>query len=199
VTPAPTRLEALAERLATRIPVRFDDPKRKRAAVAVVLAAEPDSILLIRRAEREGDRWSGQMAFPGGRWSPGDPDLLATARRETLEEVGFDLAPALVLGPLDDIAPRTPTLPPITVTPWVFRVESAGSLQPNDEVAAAAWVELAELVRPGIYRPYQFEAGGTKVFFPGYHLDHGVVWGMTERILTPLLGLLGLQPSNSDA
>jgi 8-oxo-dGTP pyrophosphatase MutT (NUDIX family) len=189
-----SRFDALARVLAGRAPAQVDDPGRKLAAVAVVLAPDPASILLIRRAEREGDRWSGQMAFPGGRWSPGDPDLSATARRETREEVGLDLAGARLLGPLDDIAPRTQLLPPIIVRPFVFVAPGPAELSLNHEVAAAAWVELELLARPDTYRPFEYDALGTRLRFPGYHLDHGVVWGMTERILTPLLGMMGLVP-----
>jgi ADP-ribose pyrophosphatase len=55
------------------------------AAVGVLL--REGKILLIKRVERRGDPWSGQVAFPGGRWKPGE-DLLGTAVREVQEEVG---------------------------------------------------------------------------------------------------------------
>lgn len=190
MSPALSDLDRLAAHLAGREPRAVVDPGRQLAAVAVVLAEGPEGILLIRRAEREGDRWSGQMAFPGGRWSEEDPDLLATARRETREEVGLDLAGAQVLGALDDVAPRTPVLPPIIVRPFVFRLPARQPLHPNDEVAGASWVDLDLLRQPGVFRPFAYEIQGSRVLLPGYHLDAGVVWGMTERILTPLLGLL---------
>ncbi|MDH4045507.1 MAG: NUDIX domain-containing protein, partial [Gemmatimonadota bacterium] len=62
-----------------------------RAAVAVMLAQESESVLLIRRAERVDDPWSGHIGLPGGRTSPSDADLLVTAMRETTEEVGVRL------------------------------------------------------------------------------------------------------------
>ena len=40
-------------------------------------------ILLMRRAQREGDRWSGQIGLPGGHAEDFDEDLVATARRES--------------------------------------------------------------------------------------------------------------------
>lgn len=156
----------------------------------MVFAPDPDSLLLIRRAEREGDRWSGQIALPGGRWSPGDADLPATARRETLEEVGLDLSGAPIRATLDDLAPRTPVLPPILVRPFVFGLEKATPLVLNAEVAAAWWVPLDTLLEPGLLRPMEYERYGTLVRATGYHLEHGVLWGMTERILTPILELL---------
>jgi 8-oxo-dGTP pyrophosphatase MutT (NUDIX family) len=61
-------------------------------------------LLFIRRAEHEADPWSGQMGFPGGRAEAGDTDLKQTAIRETLEEIGIDLArDGAFLGPLDEV------------------------------------------------------------------------------------------------
>ena len=158
--------------------------------MAVVLAAGPDSILLIRRAEREDDRWSGQLAFPGGRRSPTDADLASTARRETLEEVGVDLAAAPLLGVLDDLAPRTPVAPPLIVRPHVYLLAGRPEFVLNHEVSAAWWLPLTAFELPGAYGPTEHLRYGTLVRTPGYHLEAGVVWGMTERILTSLLELL---------
>ena len=189
VPSAEPRVPRIAAALAGRVPTAVADPSRKLAAVAVIFVPNPEAVLLIRRAEREGDRWSGHMAFPGGRWSPDDPDLLSTAVRETREEVGVDLSGAGLLGRLDDSAPRSQALPPVIVRPFVFSLASRQSLAPNHEVSQAAWIPLEQLLEPGVYRPFEFHAGGTRMLLPGYHLEPGVVWGMTERILTPLLNL----------
>jgi 8-oxo-dGTP pyrophosphatase MutT (NUDIX family) len=184
-----SRIPQLAARLTARTPRIEDEPDRPRAAVAAVLAPGPDSILLIRRAEREGDHWSGHLAFPGGRWGRGDDDLEATARRETLEEVGVDLSAAKLLGRLDDLAPRTPVLPPILVRPFVYALPTPVPLTANREVAGAWWVPLDSFLRTGVYAPMEYQRYGTVVRAMGYHLEVGVLWGMTERILTPLLQL----------
>ncbi|HEV8358616.1 MAG TPA: CoA pyrophosphatase [Gemmatimonadales bacterium] len=189
-SPALSRIPELAARLAARPPQIEGDPDRPRAAVAIILAPDPDSILLIRRAEREADRWSGQLALPGGRWSEADPDLAATARRETLEEVGVDLQAAPIIGVLDDLTPRTPLLPRILVRPFVFTLPAQFPPVPNAEVAGAWWVPLEVFLVPDTYRPMEYQRHGTLVRGPGYHLAVGLLWGMTERILTPLIQLL---------
>lgn len=185
-----TRLARAGVLLPARQPRTVEDPGRKLASVAVILVPDPDAVLLIRRATRDGDRWSGQMAFPGGRWQPEDPDLLTTARRETIEETGVDLATARLLGQLDDSAPRTPHLPPVIVRPFVFALDRRQLIVPNHEVAEAAWVPLDDLAIPGVYRNFEFERPDVRMLLPGYHLPIGTVWGMTERILTPLLQLM---------
>jgi len=167
------------------------------AAVAVILAPDPDSILLIRRAERAGDPWSGHMAFPGGRQDPAEPDLVTTAVRETSEEVGLELQPEHLIGSLDDVVPRTPSLPPIAVRPYVFALDRRPDLTLNPEVAAARWVPLELLLRSDTYRSVRLDILGESRDFPAYRLDDSVVWGMTERILSGLLEKVRQTPSHS--
>jgi 8-oxo-dGTP pyrophosphatase MutT (NUDIX family) len=157
------------------------------AAVAVILAPGPDSILLIRRAERTGDPWSGHMALPGGRQDPAEPDLVTTAVRETAEEVGLELRPQHLLGSLDDVVPRTPSLPPVAVRPYVFALDRLPRLRLNPEVAAARWIPVDLLLHPDTYHSVRLEIRGESREFPAYRLDDSVVWGMTERILSGLL------------
>lgn len=157
------------------------------AAVAVILAPDPDSILLIRRSERAGDPWSGHMALPGGRQGPAEPDLVTTAIRETAEEVGLVLRSEHLIGSLDDVVPRTPSLPPIAVRPYVFALDRLAELTLNPEVAAARWVPLDLLLHPDTYHSVRLEIRGERREFPAYRLDDSVVWGMTERILSGLL------------
>ena len=90
--------------LAAHEPVTLATEGNHQAAVAVVLrdAKGTPELLLIERARREGDPWSGHMAFPGGRLDPTDSDPRSAAERETLEEVGVRLARAESLGRLDE-------------------------------------------------------------------------------------------------
>jgi 8-oxo-dGTP pyrophosphatase MutT (NUDIX family) len=158
--------------------------------VAVVIAPDPDAILLIRRADRLDDPWSGHMALPGGRRESGDLDLLTTAIRETSEEVGFVLLLEDLAGSLDDVVPRTPLLPPIAVRPFVFTLASRPQFVLNPEVADARWVQLDRLLHPESRRRAQVEVQGSPREVVAFHLEDAVVWGMTERILSDLAKLL---------
>ena len=104
-------LRLLAERIAAHVPYRAEtDGSPRRAAVALVFRAPAGGdteLLVIRRAEREGDPWSGQMGLPGGGQAPNERSLEDTAIRETLEETGVDIhADGHVLGALDENRPR---------------------------------------------------------------------------------------------
>jgi 8-oxo-dGTP pyrophosphatase MutT (NUDIX family) len=167
-----------------------EDPRLARAAVALVVVPHPDALLLISRAERPGDPWSGQMGLPGGRSGTEDSGLLETAIRETREEVGISLHREELVGPLDDVAPRSPHLPPLMVRPFLFVLPRRPVVTPNAEVAAHFWVEWSSLVHPESYRPHPVRLGGTVREFPAYHVSPVPVWGMTERILAPIVELL---------
>ena len=184
------RLARLRERLASNQFTTDDDPSLIWAAVAIVIAPDPESVLLIRRAERIGDPWSGHMALPGGRRESVDPDLLTTAVRETQEEVGIDLSQADLAGSLEDVVPRTPVLPPIAVRPFVFFLGARSRLLPNLEVASAEWVPIDRFLRADTRHPVRIEVAGQTRQVQAYQLENGIIWGMTERILTSLLDVL---------
>ena len=166
------------------------DPSLLWAAVAIILVSNPDALLLIRRAERVGDPWSGHMALPGGRRERLDPDLLTTSIRETAEEVGIELTPTQLAGNLEDVVPRTPVLPPIAVRPFVFLLDNRPAVVPNAEVTSATWVPLLHLLRPDTHHLVRLEVAGASRLVQAYELSDGIVWGMTERILTQLLNYL---------
>ena len=184
-------LERARRALAAHQPVEDAPPEARQAAVALVLVPETSdlTVLFIRRADREGDPWSGHVAFPGGRHEAGDAALVDTAIRETREELGVDLARAERLGVLDDLYPRTPVLPPVVVRPFVFTLPRRPKLHLSDEVRAGFWVPLGDLRAPGVHRDVTLNIRGEARVFPAYVLGEDVIWGMTERILSDLMRL----------
>jgi 8-oxo-dGTP pyrophosphatase MutT (NUDIX family) len=164
-------------------------------AVAAVLTPGSGGleVLLIRRALREGDPWSGQMGLPGGRREPGDADLLDTAVRETLEELSVALAPGTVLGALEDVTPSMPSPQPLLIRPFVFGAVPRPDAKTSDEVAASYWVPLDSLL--AVRGTSVVRIRGTESPMPCFAVpglpDGLVVWGLTYRILDRLLPLLG--------
>src|SRR5262245_66172530 len=106
------------------------------------------------------------MALPGGRRAATDSDLTDTAIREALEAVGIPLEREQLAGRLVDGIPRTPTLPPIAVRPFVFLLSARPPLTVNPEVSATAWIPLDHLLRRETYRPVQLELRGETREFP---------------------------------
>jgi 8-oxo-dGTP pyrophosphatase MutT (NUDIX family) len=188
-------LEAIRRALALHDPKPYAGPEPpRRAAVATVLRPGPDEteVLLIRRAEREGDPWSGHMAFPGGHFDARDPDLLATATREAREEVGLDLRGHELLGRLDDLAAIAGGRPTgVVVSPFVFAVPAQVELRPNYEVAQLLWAPLGRMLRGELDAVKELTRGGKQTRFPGYRVRDQVVWGMTHRMLHSLFDALG--------
>jgi 8-oxo-dGTP pyrophosphatase MutT (NUDIX family) len=166
-------------------------------------SAMPLEVLLIHRAVRKGDPWSGQVALPGGRRDPEDATLQHTAVRETLEETGLDLrADGYALGTLDELRPRTPVLPPIIVTPYVFVTSFAASFVASEEVQEAFWVPWTLFEDPLHVDQRTVQVRGEEWRVNSYAVGERVVWGMTERMLRQLAerlhGLAGDLPSGAD-
>jgi 8-oxo-dGTP pyrophosphatase MutT (NUDIX family) len=158
------------------------------AAVAAILREGPTSaeLLFIKRATREGDPWSGHIAFPGGKRDAQDPSLFATAVRETEEEVGLALSPASLLVRLGDFVARSYGY---QVAEFVFALEDPGAtITPNAEVAAVMWVPLAVLVAPESAGTTTFKIGERSLELPCIHIGEHVLWGMTHTMTQALLG-----------
>jgi 8-oxo-dGTP pyrophosphatase MutT (NUDIX family) len=176
--------------LASRPSQPVTPPVASRAAVALILreGATGIELLFIRRAEHPRDPWSGQMAFPGGRAEPADADLMATAVRETVEEIGLDLGHAgELLGTLDEVRAMARMRPmDLTIQPFVFRVTTPTELLMSAEVKSLHWLPLAALLGSDLRSTMDYVHDGTSLRFPCVRVDEVVIWGLTYRMLLAL-------------
>ena len=182
-------LDSLSPKLTAEATARL--VPRKSASVAVIFrdAQDDEEVLLIRRAEREGDPWSGQVAFPGGMVGPADKTFEDTAKREAAEEVGVDLSnrAAVFRGYMRDFRARTKE---VVVVPSVFKLvaSSSSQLTPNqEEVASCEWASLGELAGEEARSSYLIPKGGGQIPFPCIVHRGLVIWGMTEKILSVII------------
>ena len=185
-------LAELGARLTARVPRTEPEGGRQAAVAAVLRERDPQlgaEVLLIRRAERVGDPWSGHMAFPGGRRDPSDADLLATALRETREEVGLDLsAHARLLGRLDDVdAVARGQRVGMVIAPYVFALHGDAPLALGDgEVAEALWAPVRPLYEGVSRTTYPYVHGAVRYELPAHRVGERVVWGLTYHMLEAL-------------
>jgi 8-oxo-dGTP pyrophosphatase MutT (NUDIX family) len=166
----------------------------KGAAVAAILRFVDDraEVLLMKRASRGNDRWSGQVSFPGGREEPDDPDLLATAVRETREEVGLALNDcARLIGRLDMVrAIGQGRFLPMAITPYVFLQTRDDPMTLNDEAELTFWLPLDQVVSGDLAGTHEYKMGPIPMHFPCWNYSGQVVWGLTYKMIEALLDIV---------
>ncbi len=172
---------------------------KRRTAVAMILLgnSRAEELLFIRRAEFEGDPWSGDVAFPGGGVEEHDIDSRATAERETLEEIGIKLPQEAYLGTLGSISGA---FLPVSIACHVYHLSTLPPVTLNGEVVNTFSVPLEVLLEPERNRQRTFEYRGSHHSHPiialdGY-CDH-FLWGISYRIMQNFFVLLGIDSLNS--
>jgi 8-oxo-dGTP pyrophosphatase MutT (NUDIX family) len=184
--------ELLVERLAGRRAKRLSASKRAAVAVLVQFDQGRPEVLLMRRAEREGDRWSGQVSFPGGKEDETDTSLQATAERETLEELGFDLRGcSRYLGPLDPIrAMARGKVIPTSISPHVYLKTDDFDIVLGEEATRAFWLPLDLAYSGELNDTYPYALGPARVNLKCWRFDGEVVWGLTFEMLLSMRKVL---------
>jgi 8-oxo-dGTP pyrophosphatase MutT (NUDIX family) len=168
-----------------RMRLGVDPPRAAAVLVPVVMRAAGPTVLLTERTAHLSAH-AGQVAFPGGRTEPTDPSPVATALRETEEEIGLPRALVEILGSM----PLYQTGSGFAVTPVVGLVSPAHVLRLDaNEVAETFEVPLAFLMDPINHqrRLYRWNDGAERSFFAmPWTGDDGrehFVWGVTAAIL----------------
>jgi 8-oxo-dGTP pyrophosphatase MutT (NUDIX family) len=166
------------------------EPSVAAVLVPLVRRDEGLSLLLTRRTDHLRDH-AGQISFPGGRVEPEDDGPVATALRETEEEIGLSREYIDVIGQL----PVYSTVTAFQVTPVVALVEPGFVLKLDEfEVAEAFEVPLAFLMNPAHHRHHRFEFAGSERRFlsmpwQGPEREY-FIWGATAAMLRNFYRLL---------
>lgn len=184
--------EHIAQRLTTTCSVPCPADDRKPAAVALLLRYTEcgPELFFIERAHHPEDPWSGNIGFPGGRRDPVDATLRHTAERETMEEVGIDLSPALYLGRLSDIVGANL---PVRVSCFVYGLTKQVEPVFSDEVHDAFWYSLDALMIPQRHILATVRFGERELQAPAVDLGlpgKAVLWGITYRLVSQFRELL---------
>lgn len=174
------------------------DPQRhgqRRSAVTLSLRENRGDleVLMMQRAQREGDPWSGQMSFPGGRMDPTDRHSYDAAVRECQEEVGIDLlADAVTIGRLSDVHTHMKVGPAaMTVSAYLFYLEQTPTIVPNYEVADTIWLPLNYLADQTNRTTMEWQREGEDAMvLPCYYYQEKQVWGLSLLILDELVSVV---------
>jgi 8-oxo-dGTP pyrophosphatase MutT (NUDIX family) len=191
-----TALGRLKDRLTLKLALPLPAPDLVPAGVLVplFLKTEELQVLFTQRTLMVKDH-RGQIAFPGGVRDPEDPHLLATALRETEEEIGLAPEAVEVLGTLPGIS----TITGYHITPFVGLIPHPYDFHPSPrEVKRLLAWPVTEFFAPERWSsgPYTFQGRTTRVCY--WHNGQEVVWGATARILLTLLAHLGVYPLGGD-
>lgn len=187
------RLSGLKEILSGR---QLSRPDEAVDAVVAILIQDGEGanmdVLLIHRAERQNDPWSGQIGLPGGKVEKFDPSTKAALHREVREEIGLNLdTEGEEIGRLSVSSPMRRL--DFKVQPWVYALVRRPSVKTGPEVQGALWVSLRKL--PSLKISAEIDIRGTKRMVDAFLVDGHVVWGFTHRVLNELLALQDLGAS----
>ena len=191
-------IDDIRERLLEQPGVTYDVPpellnaEAREAAVLIPFCRIDEAwhILYIRRADFDGDRHSGQVAFAGGKREASDKNLESTALREAEEEVGVAPQDVKILGCLN----HHHTISEFLVTPYVGEMQWPYPLSLDEtEVAHAFTMPLAWLANRSNYRTEQRQHPDSQRPWPVVYYEHydgELLWGATARMTLSLIEVL---------
>ena len=150
-----------------------------------VLRGDNELILTLRASGLSTH--GGEVAFPGGRRDPEDPDLIFTALREAEEEIGLPPGLVEVIGPLSPLI----SLHGIRVTPYVGVIPDYVEYLANDaEIAAVFSVPLDFFRQDPREHTHRIDYQGRSWYVPSYRFGEYKIWGLTAIMIVELINLL---------
>jgi 8-oxo-dGTP pyrophosphatase MutT (NUDIX family) len=164
-------------------------PAKLRHASVLVPLVEREAGMTVIFTQRTAHlaAHAGQISFPGGGMEPADPDAVATALRETQEEIGLEPEKVEVAGRLDTYVTRTG----FEITPVVGFVRPPFILNPDPfEVAEVFEVPLEFFLKPGAVKKETRQFQGTQRYFYVFPYEHRYIWGATAGMLVNLVDVL---------
>lgn len=181
-------LDELLRRVSNHTPHTLEtDGRFPEAAVLVPITRsdEPELILTLRASGLSTH--GGEVAFPGGRRDPEDPDLIFTALREAEEEIGLPPGLVEVIGPLSPLI----SLHGIRVTPYVGVIPDYVEYLANDaEIVAVFSVPLDFFRQDPREHTHRIDYQGRSWYVPSYRFGEYKIWGLTAIMIVELINLL---------
>ncbi len=142
------------------------------------------SVILTKRSHFLTNH-SGEISFPGGKFSPRDQSILDTAIRETYEEIGIFVNKQNIIGCL---RPTYTYTSKILIYPFVALIEKIpDNLKPNMEVEQIINLPVETLIN-SLSEDVSHSTKEYRMF--KFIVDGNLIWGATARILKDLLDMI---------
>lgn len=150
------------------------------AAVLVPIVQHPSTTVLLTRRTDHLDQHAGQISFPGGQAEEMDTSPVATALRESQEEIGVEPSRVKVAGTL----PLYPTVTGFAIVPVVGLIGEDLQLRiDEDEVAEVFEVPLSFVLDPASYARHEWIYRGRPRQFWSLTYSGHFIWGATAGML----------------
>lgn len=182
-------VDRLQQRGEPRIVGEVPDDARDSAVLCLLYEEDGETHVVLTRRSPRMRLHAHEIAFPGGRRDPEDPDLWGTAVREAEEEVALDRGSIELVGSLDSfVTVGSKTL----VTPYVAVTDQRPLLVASpDEVESIRHTTLRELALDEVWREeiWPLRHFGRPRAITFFELVDDTVWGATGAMLRQLLAI----------
>lgn len=184
-------IETLKKALVSKIlPAAKQNGQTKLAAVLIVIYDSKPTVIMTQRPKTM-NLHAGEISFPGGTWKQDDDiDLLATALRETREEINLNIPKQQVIGQLGTV---TTLNSGFRITPFVTIQSDMPVLKPNSEIEEILRIPLFPLLKTladDIDPPHK----SIQEMYTFRYWDK-IIWGASARILKQMTNLLSNEMS----
>ena len=171
-------LEQIKNSLTSEIsPVLSKNEKTKLSSILIIIFDKSPKILMIKKPITMNYH-GGEIAFPGGKISKEDDDLLDTAIRETKEETGITIGREQIIGQLN---PVTTLNSGFTILPFVCILNEINELKPNSEVEEFLKIPLDSFLQT-LANDSNPEHNSIQEMYV-LTFKNNVIWGATARMI----------------
>lgn len=159
-------------------------PDRVDAAVLVPVTDEATPHIILTRRASHMSSHAGEVAFPGGKCDSTDASIIATALRESREEIGLPEESVEVIGELDAFTSKVG----LRVQPIIGMVPSDLILLPNPgEIESIFRVPVEFFLTEKVSYTHRFRFMGNEVTVPSFNYGDYVIWGLTAFMIVDLI------------
>ena len=180
-------INLLKEQLSSEIfPEPEHNQKTKLASVLVIIHGIEPKVLMIEKS-KELNIHAGEIAFPGGKWTEDDNDLLDTALRETREEIGLNISRKNVIGQFENVITLNSGF---KISSFLSILDDIPQITTNSEVKSVLHMPLIPLLQT-LSEDEDPNHKSIQEMYTFTYQDK-LVWGASARILKHLVNRLSI-------